>query len=198
MERTDYLSPVSREGWWLAWGGQVHMLTLYERIRLWLGTPVDVIADEVWAGRKQLIASVREEMLGETPLEFLQRAATDGRAWAQELRKAALLLGYADMSEDWLEGWFTNAIETGRQAGYDCGYGEGRQAGYDKGCKETQDRHAHREGAVRKYLEAQASLAAVGIVQELAEKIGSSEGYIGGVLNAMLQSAFNPTARPQG
>lgn len=41
--------------------------------------------------------------------------ATDSAAvWAAEFRKTALELGYSDMDEGWLIGWFANAIETAK------------------------------------------------------------------------------------
>lgn len=33
--------------------------------------------------------------------------------WAGEFRRTAINLGYSDMDEDWLIGWFANAIMTG-------------------------------------------------------------------------------------
>jgi hypothetical protein len=51
---------------------------------------------------------------GETGSELLARLGTDGTKWAAEFRKTALRLGYSDMDEGWLIGWFANAIETGR------------------------------------------------------------------------------------
>ena len=47
--------------------------------------------------------------------EVLERLGMDGVKWAAEFRKTALKLGYSDMDEDWLIGWFCNAI----MAGYD-------------------------------------------------------------------------------
>jgi hypothetical protein len=41
---------------------------------------------------------------------MLARLGTDGREWAVEFRKTALRLGYSDMDEGWLIGWFCNAI----------------------------------------------------------------------------------------
>jgi hypothetical protein len=48
--------------------------------------------------------------------QLLQRMGTNGAAWAAEFRKIALKLGYSDMDEGWLIGWFANAIEAGRGA----------------------------------------------------------------------------------
>ena len=47
----------------------------------------------------------------ETAGEMLTRLRDDGRAWAVEFRQTAIRLGYSDMDEGWLIGWFANAIE---------------------------------------------------------------------------------------
>jgi hypothetical protein len=65
-------------------------------------TPVDAPAEDATAK-------------GETPGEMLDRLGTDGVKWAAEFRATALRLGYSDMDEGWLIGWFCNAI----MAGYD-------------------------------------------------------------------------------
>ncbi|WWT39624.1 hypothetical protein [Microcystis phage Mel-JY03] len=52
---------------------------------------------------------------GETDGETLERLGMDGAKWAAEFRTTALRLGYSDMDEGWLIGWFCNAI----MAGYD-------------------------------------------------------------------------------
>lgn len=44
---------------------------------------------------------------------FLARIGTDGVKWAAEFRQIAIGLGYSDMDEAWLVGWFANAIEAG-------------------------------------------------------------------------------------
>ena len=49
--------------------------------------------------------------------DFLGRIGTDGAKWAAEFRRIAIGLGYSDMDEGWLIGWFANAIEAGRDAG---------------------------------------------------------------------------------
>lgn len=49
----------------------------------------------------------------ETDGEFLARIGTDGAKWAAEFRQIAISLGYSDMDEGWLTGWFANAIEAG-------------------------------------------------------------------------------------
>ena len=51
----------------------------------------------------------------ETDGALLQRLGMDGTLWAQEFRQIAITLGYSDMDEGWLIGWFANAI----MAGYD-------------------------------------------------------------------------------
>lgn len=48
---------------------------------------------------------------------FLARIGTDGVKWAAEFRRISIGLGYSDMDEAWLVGWFANAIEAGRSAG---------------------------------------------------------------------------------
>jgi hypothetical protein len=47
--------------------------------------------------------------------DMLDRLGMDGVKWAAEFRTTALRLGYSDMDEGWLIGWFCNAI----MAGYD-------------------------------------------------------------------------------
>lgn len=47
----------------------------------------------------------------ETPADLLKRLGDDGAKWAAEFRKTAPALGYSDMDEGWLIGWFANAIE---------------------------------------------------------------------------------------
>ena len=51
----------------------------------------------------------------ELPGAFLARVGMDGALWADGFRKMALKLGYSDMDEGWLIGWFCNAV----MAGYD-------------------------------------------------------------------------------
>ena len=51
----------------------------------------------------------------ETGPQMLGRLGMDGAKWAAEFRATALRLGYSDMDEGWLIGWFCNAI----MAGYD-------------------------------------------------------------------------------
>jgi len=50
-------------------------------------------------------------MIEETPLECLLRLGTSGVLWAKEFNKTAVKLGYPEMDEEWLAGWFANAIE---------------------------------------------------------------------------------------
>ena len=47
----------------------------------------------------------------ETTPEMLIRLGTDAMLWAQEFNKTAVKLGYSEMDEGWLIGWFANAIE---------------------------------------------------------------------------------------
>ena len=47
----------------------------------------------------------------ETAPEMLVRLGTDAMLWAQEFSKTAVKLGYSEMDEGWLIGWFANAIE---------------------------------------------------------------------------------------
>ena len=49
--------------------------------------------------------------------DLLAKMGTDGAKWAEEFRATAKRLGYSDMDEGWLTGWFANAIEVGREAG---------------------------------------------------------------------------------
>lgn len=53
-------------------------------------------------------------MMDETPADFLGRLGTDAAKWAAEFRQTAIRLGYGDMDEGWLIGWFANAIEHAR------------------------------------------------------------------------------------
>ena len=41
----------------------------------------------------------------------LDRVGDDAKKWAQDFRSTAIRLGYSDMDEGWLIGWFANAIE---------------------------------------------------------------------------------------
>jgi hypothetical protein len=49
--------------------------------------------------------------MAETDGEMLQRLGADGAQWAEEFNKTAVTLGYPEMDEGWLIGWFANAIE---------------------------------------------------------------------------------------
>lgn len=64
-----------------------------------------------------------EQLNDETPAQFLERLGMDGAKWAAEFRKTAIRLGYSDMDEGWLIGWFCNAI----MAGYDRAKAEDRE-----------------------------------------------------------------------
>lgn len=44
-------------------------------------------------------------------VELLNYCRDDAAKWAAEFRKTAIKLGYSDMDEGWLIGWFANAIE---------------------------------------------------------------------------------------
>ena len=46
----------------------------------------------------------------ESHSDLLNRMGTDAAKWAAEFRQTALRLGYSDMDEGWLIGWFANAI----------------------------------------------------------------------------------------
>ena len=52
---------------------------------------------------------------GESAGDMLSRLGMDGKLWAEEFQKTALTLGYPEMDDGWLLGWFCNAI----MAGYD-------------------------------------------------------------------------------
>jgi len=47
----------------------------------------------------------------ETAPEMLSRLGTDAMLWAQEFNRTAVKLGYSEMDEGWLIGWFASAIE---------------------------------------------------------------------------------------
>jgi|688.fasta_scaffold1412932_2 hypothetical protein len=49
--------------------------------------------------------------MSENAADMLERLGTDAVLWAKEFRKTAIRLGYSDMDEGWLIGWFANAIE---------------------------------------------------------------------------------------
>lgn len=50
-------------------------------------------------------------MSEEQPADMLARLGSVGFLWAQEFNKTAVRLGYSEMDEGWLIGWFANAIE---------------------------------------------------------------------------------------
>jgi hypothetical protein len=50
-------------------------------------------------------------MENESDPELLRRLGTDAMKWAVEFNKTAHKLGYSEMDEGWLVGWFANAIE---------------------------------------------------------------------------------------
>lgn len=91
-----------------------------------LHAPIDVViknnlreAIDAMAGRGKVgdffqpkeckMSDEKEETAG----EMLERLGADAMKWAKEFRKTAIRLGYSDMPEDWLVGWFANAIEYG-------------------------------------------------------------------------------------
>jgi hypothetical protein len=47
----------------------------------------------------------------ESAADFYARVGDDASKWAAEFRATAIRLGYSDMDEGWLTGWFANAIE---------------------------------------------------------------------------------------
>lgn len=47
----------------------------------------------------------------ESDADLLERLGDDAQRWAREFRATAVRLGYSDMDEGWLIGWFANAIE---------------------------------------------------------------------------------------
>ena len=59
----------------------------------------------------------RADFASETDGDFLERIGLDAAKWAHEFRTIAKRLGYSEMDEGWLIGWFANAIERGRDAG---------------------------------------------------------------------------------
>lgn len=52
----------------------------------------------------------------------------DAVKWAAEFNRIAVSLGYSEMNEGWLIGWFANAI----MRGYDQGVSNGRNAVLDE------------------------------------------------------------------
>ena len=53
------------------------------------------------------MSTIKKESSG----KLLQRLGDNAQEWAKEFRLTAVKLGYSDMPEDWLVGWFANAIE---------------------------------------------------------------------------------------
>jgi ribosomal protein S2 len=51
----------------------------------------------------------------ESDPELLVRLGDDAFKWAAAFRKTAIDLGYSDMDERWLAGWFTNMIESSHE-----------------------------------------------------------------------------------
>lgn len=44
--------------------------------------------------------------------QLIQECADDAAKWAAAFRQTAIKLGYSDMDEGWLIGWFANAMQT--------------------------------------------------------------------------------------
>lgn len=63
--------------------------------------------------RRKIVEKKMSEAEVENSADFLARIGTDATKWAAEFRKIAVNLGYSDMDEGWLIGWFANAIEAG-------------------------------------------------------------------------------------
>jgi hypothetical protein len=177
----DVLAPPvlrkKQDGWCLAWAGNLHYLKLWELAALKLGVSLEARANKVWPYRKQMIANAKAKMKEESPGAFLQRVGADGALWAAEFHKMALALGYPPMDVGWLIGWFCNAVEAGRS--------------HERWRIEA-DMKAW-QGAMRKYLEAQASLVAAGVVEEMSERINGAQGLVGAILHKMVKSAFDPS-----
>lgn len=66
-------------------------------------------------------------------IEKTLNGETDARIWAQEFMKLADT--EAEIDEGLMIGWFANAIEAGRTAGYGAGYTEGSNFAYDQADK---------------------------------------------------------------
>ena len=79
---------------------------------------IDCPADGVVSDRQALLEILGGVSSGkdETDAQMLARLGTDASKWAAEFRKVALSIGYSDMDEGWLIGWFANAIESARSA----------------------------------------------------------------------------------
>ena len=50
-----------------------------------------------------------------TDVDLLEYCGADAAKWAEQFRLTAIKLGYSDMDEGWLIGWFANAIERAEQ-----------------------------------------------------------------------------------
>jgi len=61
--------------------------------------------------KRRVVCKKCSQPVEETAPELLQRLGDDASKWASEFRKKAIKLGYSDMDEGWLIGWFANAIE---------------------------------------------------------------------------------------
>ena len=58
-----------------------------------------------------MITNIPDQSDDEGGGAMLARLGDDASKWAAEFRKTAIRLGYSDMDEGWLIGWFANAIE---------------------------------------------------------------------------------------
>lgn len=76
-------------------------------------TRYDLVRDAE-AEARRLNAMENEQ---ETDGQMLARLGTNGAKWGAEFNAVAQRLGYIEMDEGWLIGWFANAIEQGRTAG---------------------------------------------------------------------------------
>lgn len=56
-----------------------------------------------------------------TGIEIYDECRDDAAKWAAAFRRQALKLGYSDMDEGWLIGWFANAIEHSHDVRTGCG-----------------------------------------------------------------------------
>lgn len=55
-------------------------------------------------------ATLGDRKMTDEPIS-MDDCGDDARKWASAFRRTALRLGYSDMDEGWLIGWFANAIE---------------------------------------------------------------------------------------
>ncbi len=82
----------------------------------WLGVSVKSVRRYRVSGAPGPVAGMVRQALerhNEKPGDMLARLGMDGAKWAEDFRLTALKLGYSDMDEGWLIGWFCNAIMSG-------------------------------------------------------------------------------------